>query len=111
MEVPMRPIQLAFLVAVATLAGCDDSGGPGAPSQETDISISPKAVDMRVGDIVVLRVSGASTDLLTVWSSDNTDVATVAPGGFVRGILAGRANITVQVGEQRASVPVNVRER
>jgi uncharacterized protein YjdB len=80
------------------------------PSEEGQpLTISPRTLEMKVGDIVVLRINGASTQLLAVWTSDNPEIANVTTGGFVRGNLAGTTTISVRVGDQSASVSVVVR--
>ena len=100
--------RIALLLVLAPLVGCDDIQGPD-PSEGQNLSISPGQLDMKVGDIVALRINGVSTQLQAVWSSDNPEIASVIPTGFVRGNLAGRATITARVGDQSASVPVVVR--
>ena len=106
----MFSARIALLLVLAPLVGCDDDlQGPDDGNGQEAFSISPGQLDMKVGDIVALRINGVSTQLLAVWSSDNPEVASVIPTGFVRGNLAGRATITARVGDQSASVPVVVR--
>ena len=100
--------RIALLLVLAPLVGCDDIQGPD-PNEGQNLSISPGQLDMNVGEIVALRINGVSTQLQAVWSSDNPEIASVIPTGFVRGNLAGRATITARVGDQSASVPVVVR--
>jgi hypothetical protein len=101
--------RIALLLVLAPLVGCDDIQGPDPNEGQENLSISPGQLDMKVGDIVALRINGVSTQLQAVWSSDNPEIASVIPTGFVRGNLAGRATITARVGDQSASVPVVVR--
>ena len=107
----MLTLRLTLLLAVAPLLACDGDSGPfpdpSDPGPEI-MSISPKQVDMKVGDLVALRITGVSTQLLAVWNSDNPAIASVIAGGFVRGLQAGRAVITATIGTQSASVPVVV---
>jgi len=106
----MFSARIALLLVLAPLVGCDDDfQGPDDNGGQEALSISPGQLDLKVGDIVALRISGVSTQLLAVWSSDNPGIASVIPTGFVRGNLPGRTTITARVGDQSASVPVVVR--
>ena len=108
----MSSLRFALLLALAPMVACDDGRDPfpgPTPEPETGISISPSEVSLLVGELVALRISGASTILLATWTSDNPAVASVGAGGLVRGLQAGSTIVTVYVGEQRASVLVTVR--
>ena len=106
----MSSLRFALLLALAPMVACDDPPTYPDPGdeQQTVLSISPKQLDLRVGDLVALRISGATTQLLAIWTSDNPSIASVSTGGLVHGKLAGQTMITVTVGDQSASVPVYV---
>ena len=106
----MSALRVTLLMALVALPACDDGFTepdpipPGEP-----MSISPKVIDLRVGETTVVRISGVSTQLTAVWASDNPEVASVAVGGFVRGNQPGSTYITARVGDQVAAAQVTVR--
>jgi uncharacterized protein YjdB len=105
----MFSLRIALLLALVSVVACDDDGitSPDGPGTEV-MSISPSQVEIEVGDLVALRISGVSTQLPATWNSDNPDVASVTAAGFVRGLAPGKALITATAGTQTASVTVNV---
>jgi hypothetical protein len=106
----MLSLRYAMLFALAPLVACND-GGPteSGPAVGTEVmSISPNQVEMQVGELVALRISGVSTQLLATWTSENPEIASVLAGGFVNGLQPGRTIVTAYVGSQSASVPVIV---
>jgi uncharacterized protein YjdB len=63
----------------------------------SSITIDPTAVSIDVGNIYLLMASLLPfnvSDSNVVWSSSNTDIATVTQGGLVRGIAGGKVTIT-----------------
>lgn len=85
------------------------------------ITVSPASASLTAGSITTLiatamdaPVSSASADIVLVssaayiWSSSNTDVATVDTSGIVMAIAAGRASITVKDNESGKTATVNV---
>lgn len=106
----MSTLRLVALLAAAPLVACTDDTvtAPGTELGTEVMSISPSQVSLLVGELVALRISGVSTQLLATWTSENPEIASVALGGFVKGLLPGRTTITAYVGNQSATVSVVV---
>lgn len=102
----------ALPVAAALLAsGCE----PAAPPKVASITVTPAAVTMEdIGETVQLQAtvadaSGKTITGLTVnWLSSDVDIATVTPGGRLRGRTPGQASIWVFVESVADTVPVTV---
>jgi hypothetical protein len=106
----MSALRVILLMALVALPACEDgiTSPPRVPVRDA-MSISPAVIDLRVGETTVVRISGVSTVLTALWYSDNPDIASVAPGGFVRGNQPGTTYITARVGDQVAAAQVIVR--
>ncbi len=81
----------------------------------TKVKISPKSVSVKAGESIQLScnvspVANHDTNI-PVWTSSNTNVATVTDKGEVFGVKKGKATITVRIGykEKKSSVVVNVK--
>lgn len=104
---PHRVILLFALATVAACSGTDPSPLPPPPPPPPPF-ISPSPVSLQVGEIVLLRISGVSTILTTIWTSENPAIAAVAVGGLLKGMQAGHTTITARAGDVSASVEVTV---
>ena len=87
-----------LLIASAVLACCNVPGSGG--EQPVQIAISPVTVQMKVGDITTLEVTGASANI--EWVSTNEEVATVFHG-VVTAKAIGKAEVTASVGKASAT--------
>ena len=75
------------------------------------VTLSSSALSMKVGetDTIVVLVSPAdATDRTVIWSSSNTNVATVSANGVVTAVAEGSAIITATAGGKSASCIVTV---
>jgi len=105
----MSKLRLSVLVAAAGITACSDSvTEPPPPPPPPNIVIVPNRVSLTVGETVLLRISGISTRLTAIWTSENPEVAAVAIGGLLKGMQAGHTTITARAGELSASVEVTV---
>ncbi len=96
----MKKIFPLILFAVL-LAACTN------PDQEpvVNIAISPVTVQMKVGDITTLEVTGATANI--VWTSSNEEVATVYHG-VVTAKAIGTTEVIASVGKSSATCIVYV---
>lgn len=78
------------------------------PEPEIQLSVEPASMELSVGEIRLLSVSGEET---VVWSSSDESVATVDEQGSVTAIGEGAATITVadKTGEHSAQCRVTVK--
>lgn len=89
------------------------------PDAPASVVVEPSLLDVQAGEPGYLRAVATYDDgitldisqsLLTTWSSDNTDVATVTNDGRVATFAPGFAKITIENGGRIAVVPVKVRK-
>ena len=104
----MSPHRGILLFALATVAACSGTDPSPLPPPPPPPFISPSPVSLQVGEIVLLRISGVSTILTTIWTSENPAIAAVAVGGLLKGMQAGHTTITARAGDVSASVEVTV---
>ena len=105
----MSAHRLVLLMALAASAACSDTGtDPNPPPEPGPAAISPSPVSLKVGETVLLRISGVSTRLTAIWTSENPAIAAVAIGGLLKGMQAGHTTITARAGDVSASVEVTV---
>lgn len=104
---------MAILVLAAGAAACtDDPMRP--PDGVARIDLTPPAASaVRGAQLAFTAVPrNARGDVLlgrvVAWSSSNTAVATVAPGGVVRAVAAGIADITAEAEGKRATARLTV---
>ena len=87
----------SLLFCIALLAACNTP----APEPETvNISISPVTVQLKVGEMTTLEVTGASSNI--EWTSSNEDVATVYHG-VVTAKAIGKAEVKATAGKASAT--------
>lgn len=94
-----------ILVSVATgalLAGCPTG------SNSNTLSISPRSVELTVGQSTTLSVTSTDTTDFFTWATNNADVATVDSRGRVMAIAEGTARITATSGRSGSSVSATV---
>ena len=98
-------ITLVSLVLTMIACSSDDTIGPDIP-QVTEIAISPKEVELEVGEqidfsVVALTATGDTVDTDEIdieweWWSTSTDVFTVEPGGLATAHNPGEAFCVVE---------------
>ena len=96
-------------------SGGDDPVTPPTPGGDdkvavTSVAVSPSMLSLYVGDSDTLRATVLpenATDSTVTWTSDHTDIATVADG-VVTGVAAGEARITATAGGMSGSCLVTV---
>jgi uncharacterized repeat protein (TIGR02543 family) len=81
------------LFALAMM-GCDSDSGSGS---STKVTLSPTTLSVEVGESKPITATTDPAGEIVTWSSSNTAVATVNPGGLVTGVSAGTATITATV--------------
>ena len=89
----MKKHLLSLLVVLAlVVVGCE-------PRVKTEIAIEPATLTLLVGDTSTLTatVSPAETIAEIVWSSSNSEVASVDANGVVVALAEGTANITASI--------------
>jgi uncharacterized protein YjdB len=82
--------------AAVILVSCKKDPDPVAPVTVTRVTVAPSAYAMKVGDSYLLTVAVEpedAEDKTLIWSSSNTQVATV-DAGTVRAVSVGTATIT-----------------
>lgn len=106
------PVGLACVVLCGmVLASCGDS--PSGPSAEQVSVSSPQGTLLAVGRSVQLTATAtdrAGRPITTgfTWSSSNPSVATVSGAGSVRGIAAGSATISAELGGATGRITLQV---
>ena len=114
-----RPRLTCFLllVSLGLLPLASRAADRKQPLPET-ISLLPASVELQIGQsqrlLLDARFSNqAHADLTTsaLYKSSNEQVATVDSAGILRGIKAGSAVITATVGQQQATLPLQVLDR
>lgn len=92
----MRTFYSFLLSSVAVLfAACG-----GSEPEPVNIALTPVTAQMKVGDLVTLEVTGATTNI--EWVSSNEEVATVFHG-VVTAKAIGKAEVTASVGKASAT--------
>lgn len=87
----------SLLFCIALLAACNTP----APEPETvNISISPVTVQLKVGDMTTLEVTGTTSNI--EWTSSNEEVATVYHG-VVTAKAIGKAEVKATAGKASAT--------
>jgi hypothetical protein len=105
----MSPNRVILLLALTAVVACSDPvTGPDQEGEAAPVTISPSPVSLRVGETLLLRISGVSTRLTAIWTSENPTIAAVAIGGLLKGMQAGHTRITARAGDVSASVEVTV---
>lgn len=98
---------LLISLLIMIFSGCSD---PDSEPDQVAISLSPETLTLSVGEsadlIATVNVSTA-TDMRLLWSSSNTNVATV-DNGRVTAVAEGRATISAYIGNMRADCIVVV---
>ena len=92
-------------IMVISLTGCDIFG-----EKTLKIGSSVKSSDIYVGEVLKLYSNAKEIELAgeEVWTSSNTEVATIDNDGMLEALKAGETTITLTVGEQSVSVDVTV---
>jgi len=98
----MKLKSLFVLCAVVLVASCGDGDGCGAsdPCPVDRVEVTPQAATSQVGQTQLFTARVIDTEGSTVagasvsWSSNNTNVATVASDGLATGVSVGTATIT-----------------
>ncbi len=76
----------------------------------SDVTVDPTQVTLKVGQTATLSATVSpdnATDKTVVWTSSNTEVATVADGG-ITALEVGSATITAKAGDKSATCAVTV---
>ena len=113
-------IRAAFVVILATIAGCDKASNPAAPSQLADRLTIDAACAPVVGgcdlavetertfSAILVAGDGHRQPQTAQWGSDDATVASVDASGIVRGIRTGKTSIGARLGSLTAKVPVEI---
>jgi hypothetical protein len=118
----MRAAPSILATAIVTLLGCSDSTGPSEvpavraprPPAVASFQISPTSATLEGGETQQLTstytgdASTSSGTASVAWFSTDETVATVSPGGLVRGVGTGQARIIAVLGPYRASASITV---
>lgn len=116
----MRRLGVQSFVFAFTVAAAACGNNPIAPTEPSvstvsALSISASRTELPIGGTETLRATiklgnGSTSPVPSGrWRSDAPTVAVVDDGGHLRGVGVGRANIILEFGEARASLPVTVR--
>lgn len=97
----IRVRRTLLAVALSGLAGCGEGDGPGPAPAVSQVEVAPLADTLFVNSL--LQLSGtprsangtALTGRSVAWTSSDTAIAVVSPGGMVTGRSRGTATITV----------------
>jgi Bacterial Ig-like domain (group 2) len=89
--------------------------GTGNDTGLTSITVTPASPTVPVGNTLQFIATGnlknSSTEDLTpfvAWSSSNTSVATIAPGGLATGVTSGTSSISAKMGGTTGSTTLTV---
>lgn len=104
---------LAALAALILCAGCDETIAP-APVAAVEVAAPARYLDVgqelqleaRVLDAVGKPLTGREIG----WASSDERVATVSPGGVVRGVAVGQVTVTGTAGGRQASLALTVEQ-
>lgn len=105
-------VALFILVAVLSaclFAACNDNGNDGGG--EVTVSIADKSVtEVYEGRTLQLAATKSPESVEVTWATSDAEVATVSESGLVTGVKAGKATISVKVGEEtKDSVEITVK--
>lgn len=105
-------VSTLLLIVIMTMAGCKKNESPTV--SVSDISVSPTALSMKIGETVVIKATIAPADATNKevsWLSSEPSIATVDQTGAVRGLTSGKVTITAisKDGAKTASCTVKVR--
>jgi hypothetical protein len=99
----------------AQALACATGGTIPAPATLVSLALNPSSLTTAVGWTQQFTATGTYSDHSTrdltasvAWSSSDTGVATVAPGGLATAVAAGPATITAASGAVKASVSISV---
>ena len=107
-----------FIIALATvltalclaLVGCKNEE-ESSKSKEVSITLDNVSITLETDEVQMLRATVENTDETVVWTSSNTEIATVETterGGLVLGVAPGNATVTASVGNASATCQVTV---
>ena len=105
-------VALFILVAVLSaclFAACNDNGNDGGG--EVTVSIADKSVtEVYEGRTLQLAATKSPESVEVTWATSDDEVATVSENGLVTGVKAGKATISVKVGDEtKDSVEITVK--
>lgn len=105
-------VALFILVAVLSaclFAACNDNGNDGGG--EVTVSIADKSVtEVYEGRTLQLAATKSPESVEVTWATSDAEVATVSASGLVTGVKAGKATISVKVGDEtKDSVEITVK--
>ena len=105
-------VALFILVAVLSaclFAACNDNGNDGGG--EVTVSIADKSVtEVYEGRTLQLAATKSPESIEVTWATSDAEVATVSASGLVTGVKAGKAAISVKVGDEtKDSVEITVK--
>lgn len=105
-------VVLFILVAVLSaclFAACNDNGNDGGG--EVTVSIADKSVtEVYEGRTLQLAATKSPESVEVTWATSDAEVATVSASGLVTGVKAGKATISVKVGDEtKDSVEITVK--
>ena len=105
-------VALFILVAVLSaclFAACNDNGNDGGG--EVTVSIADKSVtEVYEGRTLQLAAAKSPESVEVTWTTSDAEVATVSESGLVTGVKAGKATISVKVGDEtKDSVEITVK--
>lgn len=105
-------VALFILVAVLSaclFAACNDNGNDGGG--EVTVSIADKSVtEVYEGRTLQLAAAKSPESVEVTWATSDAEVATVSESGLVTGVKAGKATISVKVGDEtKDSVEITVK--
>ena len=95
----------------------DSSPNTGNPAPVATVSVTAPSTKLVEGSTMQLIAAAKDDqgntvlDQSFVWSSSNTDKATVSPTGVVTGVKTGEVTITAQAGGKSGSVEIEVKKR
>ena len=106
---------VAVFLASLVLACRENLHPPGGPV--TSVRVAPESLTITQGDTASLAATArnasgeALDDVSLAWTSSDTNVAAVGPGGLVRGVAAGLATIAAAAERATGSARVTVLAR
>lgn len=105
-------VALFILVAVLSaclFAACNDNSNDGGG--EVTVSIADKSVtEVYEGRTLQLAATKSPESVEVTWATSDAEVATVSASGLVTGVKAGKATISVKVGDEtKDSVEITVK--
>ena len=110
---PSVPVGLVCLIASLSACGGGEASGPGVKPVAT-VTVTPGADTVIAADSVLVTATLTDADgvVLTgrpvTWTSSDPAIATVGPGGWVRGTGLGAASILAEAEGRSASAAITV---